>query len=1255
MLVDSSLRLNLLCHIFSKKLGTMKIFVLIFCCALFAVFGGNNLIISTFAAATTLAYSGGGGQAIQVTSSSTVPLSIWTVAGTGSNAYSGDGNLALQAGFSSVVWTWIDSVSQLYISDYLACGIRVLSLTTGIISRFAGTTSCSGSISDGMPAKSTWILPVAIFGDTNGNVYFTDISGVRLRKINTMGIISTVSGSVGGYVDGDASVALFLSPYSLWINSVGDFFVTDYFNCALRKISSSTNKVSTIVGRGPNACGYNGDNLPGTSAWLNEPYDAMGDSLGNIYIAELTDRVRLLSFSTGLVTTFAGTGGSSSGGDNIPATSCALNSPIKVWVDSLNNVYISEYDEGKIRRVDSSGIITTFAGKGGFGYSGDSGPPTSAMFNQPRGLTMDTMGRMFIGDMSNYRVRMIGESYVGTVASRSPSAKPTQQPTVVPSPRPSLKPSSQPTGKPTGFPTNQPSSKPSSQPSTQPSGVPSSLPTSQPSANPTGVPSRQPSVQPSSQPTIVPSSRPSLKPSSQPTGKPTGFPTNQPSSKPSSQPSTQPSGVPSSLPTSQPSANPTGVPSRQPSVQPSSQPTIVPSSRPSLKPSSQPSSLPTQLPTIRYELLMVPFCMDVIISVGSTTASLACIFSQVSLYAGTVYCTAYSLGDDENRNPILTNESTAATMIIAIGSPVNFLPTQRNISMTLTGLTPFSPYISHCAISLNDGRVSSFSDIDAMKRRWNTTCCKSVSFVQNPAIIYENINTYYDVSNFQSHYAFKFQLSSLPRNEIIVQPQFLFPNWTGVDKKQYEISPASFHFTSTSTSSTGSFVVFVNGSIPESDYLLSLNLFGNSASEFDMIIPSVEVVIRQSTPLPPILKGVIFGDSGKDMIIFFNSPTNQANYLVGQDFSCSEVFNFSSSNVTACYFLNSTSVCAILPIGTNTTLPQIQDSVFLLPKKIKAACASSISQDVCQKYNFAPSTAVSIAAPFNPVVPNIIITVPSIVGSCDNISLSTLLTSGLGGRHALFARWTVYSISGLTDTSNIEAILNSYGVDCIRSFSFSRSLLGLVPEDEFSLSLQITNWMGYTASSTVIIKTSLQSDVPRLVIFDGRAKYMTASQVFDTFAKAYYSSCDTRKNVMRYSWSLLDATDTRNKTLLSMVSSSNDPTIYELPSYSFTPRHIYELRLEVSINGLKANLTAAGSLSIIVNPGRVHAVILGGSRRSFPYNMNVTIDGSASYDEDAPLSRSNFDFTWSCLITSLRFSGKTCNFIYKVPASDPTD
>src|ERR1051326_5130759 len=176
---------------------------------------------------------------------------------------------------------------------------------------------------------------------------------------------------------------------------------------------AQTNAITTVAGNG--TAGYSGDGGSATSAQLNAPFSIAVDSAGNIYIAEWSNnRVRKVSTS-GTITTFAGTGAGGFGGDGGPATDAALNSPEGVAVDAAGNVYIADAFNNRIRKVDPSGIITTIAGNGNPGYTGD-GPALSAGLNDPSGVAVDKNGNVYVADNSNHRIRKISGGTISTIA-----------------------------------------------------------------------------------------------------------------------------------------------------------------------------------------------------------------------------------------------------------------------------------------------------------------------------------------------------------------------------------------------------------------------------------------------------------------------------------------------------------------------------------------------------------------------------------------------------------------------------------------------------------------------------------------------------------------------------------------------------------------------------------------------------------------------------------------------------------------------
>ena len=292
-------------------------------------------------------------------------------------------------------------------------------------------------------------------------------------------------------------------------------YIADTNNCRIRRVDPS-GIITTVAGYNAVAsisCGSSGDGLTAVSALLYYPKGIFFDTYNNMYIADTSNhKIRKVvsycySGCTNIINTFAGTGVASFT-DGMAATSATLNGPSSVVVDSVGNVFISDTNNQRIRKVFITGSISTFAGTGTAGYDGDNVLGAGASkINTPMGICVDSSDAVYVADSGNNVIRKI-------VFALS-------------------RPTGQPTSEPTSQPTVQPSGEPTRQPTMQPSRQPTSCPTMQPSRQPSGRPSHQPSRQPTSRPTTQPTSKPSCQPTCQPTMQPTQQPISHPTMQPS--------------------------------------------------------------------------------------------------------------------------------------------------------------------------------------------------------------------------------------------------------------------------------------------------------------------------------------------------------------------------------------------------------------------------------------------------------------------------------------------------------------------------------------------------------------------------------------------------------------------------------------------------------------------------------------------------------------------------------------------------
>ena len=344
---------------------------------------------------------------------------ITTCAGNGAGTYGGDGGPATAGGLVNPSGVAVDRKGNLYIADQNNSRVRKVD-AAGNITTIAGRGTF-GYDGNGGPADSAHLSgPTGVAVDKYGNVYVAEEYNNVIRKIDTAGIISTVAGNDTLGFSGDSGLAVhaeFWSPADVAVDTFGNLYIVDQDNNRVRKVDT-LGIITTIAGTG--TAGFNGDTIAATAAQLNFPEGIAVDKAGNVYVADLyNNRIRKIDAATGIITSVAGNGTGGYSGDDSLAVNAELYNASAVAVDDSENIYISDFYNDRIRKVRAAtGIITTIAGNGTGGYSGDDSVATNGEIFHPQGVAVDSGGNVFIADFDNHVVREVRK--IDTVSTGIP-------------------------------------------------------------------------------------------------------------------------------------------------------------------------------------------------------------------------------------------------------------------------------------------------------------------------------------------------------------------------------------------------------------------------------------------------------------------------------------------------------------------------------------------------------------------------------------------------------------------------------------------------------------------------------------------------------------------------------------------------------------------------------------------------------------------------------------------------------------------
>ena len=341
---------------------------------------------------------------------------ITTIAGRGGiGAYSGDGGSAVAAELNGPHSVSADMWGNVYFVDYYNARVRKI-MPNGTVVTFAGN-GIFATRGDGSIATNASVACKGVVADRRGNVYISDPVYCNIRKVNSLGIISTYAGNGACGFSGDggyATSAKMSAPYGMATDKIGNLYVAEAGNHIIRKIDTM-GRITTVAGMG--IPGYGGDTSLAVNARLDSPYAVAVDKNGNLYIADYFNNVIRKVNTAGIITTVAGTGVAGYSGNGGVATAAKLNHPTGVAVDTLGQVYIADGYNNTIRMIDLNDTIRMVAGNSTPGFGGDLGNALGANLFRPMGVSVDAYGSIFIADANNQRIRKVYDAALAVGAT----------------------------------------------------------------------------------------------------------------------------------------------------------------------------------------------------------------------------------------------------------------------------------------------------------------------------------------------------------------------------------------------------------------------------------------------------------------------------------------------------------------------------------------------------------------------------------------------------------------------------------------------------------------------------------------------------------------------------------------------------------------------------------------------------------------------------------------------------------------------
>lgn len=621
-----------------------------------------------------------------------------------------------------------------------------------------------------------------------------------------------------------------------------------------------------------------------------------------------------------------------------------------------------------------------------------------------------------------------------------------------------------------------------------------------------------------------------------------------------------------------------------------------------------PTGAPTSPPTNH---VVIPTVLDIRVqNTTRTTVAIDVILVTDSLMVSdssqaVLYCSALANGaaptSTGSFKGVLMDDSFKRFETVALLPGSTYPQTQR---LTFTGLDALRTYSVYCYVETSMGVGNNLAAVLATKTLATTTCCKRIEIVGSPAFVYGDVKKYKQSDT--SLYTFNYILSDVPSISVKVVP-IVYIN--GLVSTVVTATQSN-----TATLLGGQFILTAPATF-SGICELSFVVTGRSASEYTTEMYSVEILSALSKMPSPDMVSCRFSDSGQSAVVEFRSPTDSAGFAAGP-WPCRSLFSFINADKSTCSWIDSEAVS--ITFGVVGVIDNYQylipgDTVTLLPNLLRAFCARSRS--FCSVNPTTNKQTTTVLEPLKPASPTVILSAPSYISTCSNLSLDATASYGDGGRLYSAVRWSVTAMElGVTDSpvdvTDTESYMNTFSEEhqARRPLILAGDTLIMAA---YTITLTLTNFLGLTSSKTVVVVTSTDPYLPILAVLGPSYRSIMSSDPLQIMSSVSLTSCVPKDTVVKYKWSVA-----MNGEAVVIENRSKNPFKFSIRPYSLEVDQEYSVTVTASVGSSSVSATAL----VYVAHGPIKAVIVGGTTRCLPIDKVLVLDASYTTDSDVSSS-----------------------------------